>query len=103
MGSVSLLLTLMPFSSAVSRIHGESESFKMGLILDINTQLYPIKIEDKFRLVLSTTLRDDGMADEGDFLTMEEESALASSFEYVMHGKVYRIEANERAGEGGQL
>ena len=28
----------------VSRLHCESESFKMELILDVNTQLYPVDL-----------------------------------------------------------
>lgn len=37
----------------------------MELILDVNTQLYPVELNDKFRLMLATTLRDDGVVDEG--------------------------------------
>lgn len=32
-----------------SRLHCESESFKMDLILDINSWLYPMELGDKFR------------------------------------------------------
>ena len=42
----------------------------MDLILDVNTQLYPMSLGDKFRLLLTTTLREDGVPDDGDFLTM---------------------------------
>ena len=56
--------------SIVSRLFCESESFKMDLILDVNTQLYPMSLGDKFRLLLTTTLREDGVPDDGDFLTM---------------------------------
>lgn len=44
----------------VNRLHCESESFKMDLILDINSWLYPMELGDKFRLVLATTLYEDG-------------------------------------------
>lgn len=44
----------------VSRLHCESESFKMDLILDINNWIYPMELGDKFRLVLATTLHEDG-------------------------------------------
>lgn len=33
----------------VSRLHCESESFKMDLILDINSWIYPMELGDKFR------------------------------------------------------
>ena len=36
-----------------SRLHCESESFKMDLILDINVWIYPMELGDKFRLVLA--------------------------------------------------
>ena len=49
----------------VSRLHCESESFKMDLILDINSWVYPMELGDKFRLVLATTLREDGFSDAG--------------------------------------
>ena len=41
----------------VSRLHCESESFKMDLILDVNCWIYPMDLADKFRLVLASSLR----------------------------------------------
>ena len=35
----------------------------MDLILDVNTQLYAVDVGDKFRLVLTNTLREDGRND----------------------------------------
>ena len=37
---------------------------KMDLILDVNVQLYPMELGDKFRLVLATSLREDGYPDD---------------------------------------
>merc|ERR1711974_490148 len=45
----------------VSRLHCESESFKMDLILDINSWIYPMDLADKFRLVLASSLREDAL------------------------------------------
>ena len=53
----------------VSRLFCDSESFKMDLILDVNTQLYPVSLGDKFRLLVTTSLREDGMPDDGDYLS----------------------------------
>lgn len=74
----------------VSRLHCESESFKMDLILDINSWIYPMELGDKFRLVLATTLRENGYPDGGEWNPLEEGNR-ADSFEYVMSGKVYRL------------
>jgi DNA-directed RNA polymerase I, II, and III subunit RPABC3 len=41
----------------------------MDLILDVNTQLYPFSLGDKFRLLLTTTLKEDSMIDDGDFFS----------------------------------
>lgn len=87
---------------AVSRIFCDSESFKMDLILDVNTQLYPIMLGDKFRLVLATTLREDGLPDEGVY-DQQVNYPRMESFEYVMYGKIYRIEGDESGGESSRL
>ncbi|XP_071454211.1 DNA-directed RNA polymerases I, II, and III subunit RPABC3 isoform X2 [Hetaerina americana] len=83
----------------VSRLHCESESFKMDLILDINTWLYPMELGDKFRLVLATTLREDGYPDGGEWNPIESEGSRADSFEYVMYGSIYRIEGDDSSSE----
>ena len=131
----------------VSRLHCESESFKMDLILDINSWIYPMDLADKFRLVresflptqrmifwiflrqpsltglascrhlcltsavnwigstgyfipsiktpslsqvLASSLREDGFADQGEWSPLDTGPSRADSFEYVMHGKIYR-------------
>ncbi|XP_012163882.1 DNA-directed RNA polymerases I, II, and III subunit RPABC3 isoform X2 [Bombus terrestris] len=55
---------------------------------------------DKFRLVLATTLREDGYPDGGEWNATEQEGgSRADSFEYVMSGMVYRIEGDEASNE----
>lgn len=51
----------------------------MDLILDVNTQLYPVSLGDKFRLQLTTSLREDGVPDDGDYLTMGEHNIIQPS------------------------
>jgi len=84
----------------VSRLHCESESFKMDLILDINVWIYPVDLGDKFRLVLASSLREDGFADQGDWSPLDSGPSRADSFEYVCHGKIYRIEGDDAHIEG---
>ncbi|OQR76924.1 DNA-directed RNA polymerases I [Tropilaelaps mercedesae] len=79
-----------------SRLHCESESFKMDLILDINSQVYRVELGDKFRLVIATSLREDGSdPDNGDYNPADDTPTRADQFEYVMHGKIYRIEGDD--------
>ncbi|XP_038202722.1 DNA-directed RNA polymerases I, II, and III subunit RPABC3 isoform X1 [Arvicola amphibius] len=86
-------------SSPVSRLHCESESFKMDLILDVNIQIYPVDLGDKFRLVIASTLYEDGTLDDGEYNPTDDRPSRADQFEYVMYGKVYRIEGDETSTE----
>ncbi|RWS08001.1 DNA-directed RNA polymerases I: II: and III subunit RPABC3-like protein [Dinothrombium tinctorium] len=117
----------------VSRLHCESESFKMDLILDVNSQIYPVELGkcrietkhalrvcvcvafaehvlsaaiarcDKFRLVVASTLREDGYPDDGEWNPHEASSSRADSFEYVMYGRIYKIEGDDGPGEASRL
>ena len=58
-----------------------------------------ISTGEKFRMVIATTLREDGFMDDGEYQANDNTPSRADSFEYVMHGKVYRIEADESGGE----
>ena len=52
---------------AVSRIEGASEQLDFDLALDVNTEIYELKIGNKFTLALALTLSLDGAPDEGQF------------------------------------
>ena len=55
---------------------------------------------EKFRLVLATTLREDGVPDDGEYAPIDDGTpSRADTFEYVMYGKVYRIEGDESLTE----
>lgn len=47
---------------SVSRIEAKCEELGMSLQLDVNTELYPIRVGDRFRTVLTDTLNEDGSA-----------------------------------------
>ncbi|KAH7699746.1 RPB-8 protein [Aphelenchoides avenae] len=86
----------------VSRLFCDSESFKMDLILDVNTQLYPMHLGEKFRLMLCETLREDGLADEGEY-DRNVDSSRVRMFEYIMYGKIYRIEGDDPGADSGRV
>ncbi|KAI6186845.1 DNA-directed RNA polymerases I, II, and III subunit RPABC3 [Aphelenchoides besseyi] len=86
----------------VSRLFCNSENFKTEVILDVNTQLYPMNIGEKFRLALAFTLRDDGLADEGEY-DQNGQSALMKIFQYIMYGRIYRVEGEESGNEASKM
>ncbi|XP_075720239.1 DNA-directed RNA polymerases I, II, and III subunit RPABC3 isoform X3 [Rhinoderma darwinii] len=54
---------------------------------------------DKFRLVIANTLYEDGTLDDGEYNPNDDRPSRADQFEYVMYGKVYRIEGDETSTE----
>ncbi|KAJ3204720.1 hypothetical protein HDU67_009347 [Dinochytrium kinnereticum] len=81
----------------VSRLNATSEASDMNLILDINSEIYPLKVADKFTLVLATSLMADGSGmDEGrePWRDFGSKRTLADEYDYVMFGKVYKFDEN---------
>ncbi|KAL6909397.1 hypothetical protein ACP4OV_001678 [Aristida adscensionis] len=74
----------------VSRVEACSERFDMYMQLDVATEVYPMHVDDKFTMALAPTLSLDGTPDTG-FFTQTGRKTLADKFEYVMHGKLYKI------------
>ncbi|XP_047375238.1 DNA-directed RNA polymerases I, II, and III subunit RPABC3-like isoform X1 [Sciurus carolinensis] len=83
----------------VSLLHCESESFKKDLILDVNIQIYPVDLGDKFQLVIASTLYEVGTLDDGEYNPTDVKPSRADQFEYVMYRKVYKIEGDEMSTE----
>lgn len=73
----------------------------MELTVDINSDLYPLDPGDKFSLALASTLSKEGIVKDtsGERETWREnrsgERTLADDYEYVMYGKVYRLDDAE--------
>ncbi|EOA99213.1 DNA-directed RNA polymerases I, II, and III subunit RPABC3, partial [Anas platyrhynchos] len=59
----------------------------------------PVPTGDKFRLVIASTLYEDGTLDDGEYNPTDDRPSRADQFEYVMYGKVYRIEGDETSME----
>ncbi|CAO3622385.1 unnamed protein product [Cunninghamella echinulata] len=68
----------------------------MDLTLDINAELYPLEIAEKFSLVLASSLSLDANGNTDTRESWRErapgERDLSDEYEYVMFGKVYRYD-----------
>ena len=74
----------------VNRIQGTGTTFECDLLLDINCEIYNLKDNEKFTLVLASTLHLDGSpADHFCYTANSSEPSLADNYEYVMHGRVF--------------
>ncbi|KAI8913220.1 RNA polymerase [Gorgonomyces haynaldii] len=76
----------------VSRIVGNSDSVDMELTLDVNTEIYPIEINDKLTFVLVTSLEGKSTDPTQKQPYKHLEKSLADDYEYVMYGKVYKYD-----------
>ncbi|KAI8322391.1 RNA polymerase I [Martensiomyces pterosporus] len=85
----------------VSRIDARSQTHDMSLILDINSELYPLDAGDKFKLTLASSLSLSDSKEPAAFGKGEanwrayvngDEKSLADDFDYVMFGRVYRYD-----------
>lgn len=79
----------------VSRIKAFSESGQEVLLtLDVNTELYPLNVDDRMTVALALSLNLDGSKDDGKGWREvgRGEQTLADEFDYVCHGKIYRFE-----------
>ena len=54
-------------TATVSRIEARSEQYDMELTLDINCEIYPMVVGEKFALALAPTLSLEGVPDQGVF------------------------------------
>ncbi|KAL6636521.1 hypothetical protein ACP70R_024093 [Stipagrostis hirtigluma subsp. patula] len=78
----------------VSRIEAHNEQLNMYMQLDVATEVYPMHVGDKFTMVLAPTLNLDGTPDTGFFTQQAGKKTLADKFDYVVHGKLYKISEN---------
>ncbi|EAY23345.1 RNA polymerase Rpb8 family protein [Trichomonas vaginalis G3] len=78
----------------VSRIKATTDEGDYELVLDYNCFIYEIKQDQLFQLNISTQLHSDeaSRAEEHWHPSIVENSTLAASYEYIMHGKVYNYE-----------
>jgi len=82
----------------VSRIKALSEGdAEVQLTLDVNTELYPVSVDDRVTVALALSLNLDGSKDDGKGWREvgRGEQTLADEFEYVCHGKIYRFEEGD--------
>ena len=79
----------------VSRIKAYNEGTQdILLTLDVNTELYPLNVDDRMTVALALSLNLDGSKDDGKGWREvgRGEQTLADEFDYVCHGKIYRFE-----------
>ena len=84
----------------VTRITARGQNYDMALTLDYNSQIYRLPLAQHFLLSLASTLHLDGTPDANEF-NQSELPSLMDAYEYVMHGKVFKVSAAGGGAGGG--
>lgn len=71
----------------------------MNLILDLNSEMYPLQKDEIISLNLSSSLRLDGKEDKGWRDLGRGERTLADDYDYVCYGKVYRFDEGVKGSD----
>lgn len=74
----------------VSRINCSSETYEVELNLDINSDIYKVTTGTKLKVVLTSSLNQDGT--EQSYYDSTVKPALLDKFDYAMYGKVFKYE-----------
>lgn len=76
----------------VSRIEGVTEDLNCRIQLDVNTDIYSIKKDAYYSILLTKSLYADGSPSPNNFnLEMySKKNSLLEKYDYVMHGKIFK-------------
>jgi DNA-directed RNA polymerases I, II, and III subunit RPABC3 len=93
----------------VSRIHAKSQNQEIELILDVNTNIFPIQNNSSFSLALSESLwLPQGSGSTRNWKLERGQSGIADDYEYVCYGRVYKfdeppISKNTKSDRSGKI
>lgn len=82
----------------------------MDLTMDFNSEIYPLKIAEKFSFVLASSLSNEASSNTGGVEKRESwrerqpgERDLSDEYEYVMYGKVYKFEDSNKGAAAQEV
>ncbi|KAJ3324190.1 DNA-directed RNA polymerases I, II, and III subunit RPABC3 [Gonapodya sp. JEL0774] len=87
----------------VSRIAGRTKDSDLDVVIDINTEIYPVKAGEDFSIALTHSLVATGSVGAGSSLASDpsqlwrevgkpDKKTLADDYDYVMNGRVFKFE-----------
>ncbi|KAK9833300.1 hypothetical protein WJX81_004500 [Elliptochloris bilobata] len=85
----------------VSRFKCRSDLYEMDLLIDINVDVYPMEVGEKYSLALSSTLTLDGTPTEPLYnaAMQSTRSTLMDNYDYVMFGRIFKYKDAPSQGQ----
>jgi DNA-directed RNA polymerase I, II, and III subunit RPABC3 len=76
----------------VSRIEARAEDSDCKVLLDINTDIYPVTKDGVYSILITKSLAVDGSPSPNTFSfdIYSKKSSLLDKFDYVVHGKIFK-------------
>jgi DNA-directed RNA polymerases I, II, and III subunit RPABC3 len=81
----------------VSRMEGRSEHYDMALLLDYASDIYCMRVGERYHLVLSASLTSVNAVGGMEGGVAAGSGSLADRFDYVMHGIIYKAEEAQKS------
>ena len=83
------------FFESVSRIDAESQMYDIKIQLDINTDIYPVELNNHYSFCIARTLSLEGGEEKGFYSSESSGPTLADKYDYVMHGKIFKSDLDK--------
>ena len=83
----------------VQRCEGKTQKTNYNILLDVNSDLYPMEVGCLYSIVLAKCIEENGRTktDEFDYeLTTNKKNTLMDKFEYVMRGRVFQFTSEKK-------
>lgn len=76
----------------ITRIEGISSESQCNIILDVNSDVYPISKDKLYMILLTKSLFQDGSTPtQFNYEMYLKKNSLLDSYEYVMNGKIFKL------------
>ena len=77
----------------VSRVEGITEDSNCKIMLDVNSDIYPVSKESYYAILITKSLNPDGNPSPNTFSfdTFTKKNSLMDKYDYVTHGKIFKF------------
>ena len=86
----------------VQRCEGKTKNTNYNIMLDINSDIYPLEVGGLYSIVLARSIEENGKAKANEFdyeYTLNKKNTLMDKYEYVMRGRVFQF-SNDKKRNG---
>ena len=91
----------------VQRCEGKTKKTNYNIMLDINSEIYPLEVGCSYSVVLAKSIEENGKAkakaNEFDYeYTLNKKNTLMDKYEYVMRGRVFQFSSDKKRNGDSQ-